>query len=1384
MKQGSRKLRKFSIARFGKNQVGKLQDVQRKRYSLLTTAVGLASLTALGASQAKAGTISIVDGDFSALNLVPQSGDAGGGAAGNVPGWTTLGGFTGIFSPTTTQWAGTPGTLGTYGGEANLLALNGGANIYQQLTGTMVAGTTYNVQISYGWRSDIPQFEANDFTFVLRTNINHQSAFVASDSPAYQAGTAAGRQGYGDPAGAMQTTAPLPTGTGVLQVDTLTYTATAADQGQPLTIQLYDHSTQLDINDVSITQSSTALPNQLFWSGAASNVWDSTAADNFTDSNGVTSQFITSTDAVAFNDASIAGTPITNTSVAIQPGGVMPKSVVVGTSTVNYTFNDTDGVNGITGPTSLVKSGTSTLILNGSNSYTGGTQISNGAIQLGVNGALGTGTVSFIGDGTLQAGANITISNPITAAVGAQVFLDAHGNTLTLTGGLTNTGATNYPAILPIGAGNVIIAGTVSLFGVNNVGDYAAILLADNVNVNTTTITATGTVTGISSGWRGSVNTLNLAPAGTLNITNATDGIDEGQQSTASAGVINQTTGTINNTGNLILGKWDSSYGSFNLSGGTLNTANIQDGGQGNGNGNTYFQQTGGTLTVSKDVVTGYGGSGTNIFSQTAGTTTVGGNFWIANGGGSNGAATVSGGTLAVAGRVDLSSGSNTAVLNLNGGTTTVGTLTGVPSATNNVVNFNGGTLVAGTPVLGFPIFVSGVNGVIGAGGATFNTANQSVVISSNLSTTTNTSGLNSSVALSAAGTGYIGSPVVTITGGGGNGASGIATINPATGVVTGVTITSPGTGYTSAPTITLTGGGGTGATVAAYTPTVNTAKDGGLTKVGAGTLQLTGSNTYTGATKITAGTLQVAGAGTSVPIVNPNFNYHSPTNGGYEYNPPEPTGGWTYGNDTGNASEGAGVITGAFGFNTTGPIPYSSEAAFIQKEGYIQQTVNFPTAGNYTISFYSEQRQGYTGEQLDVYIDNPFSGGLDLASPGVSPSTNWQLMSFTFNETNPGSHLLTIQGVDATDNSGNPLDNTAYVTDVSLNAVYTGGSATNGVPDASAVVISDNATFDVNNSIETVGSLAGTSLSKVTIGTGALSVGGDGTNTSFAGTISGIGGTLTKIGTGNQTLTGSNSYSGGTIVNGGKLTFASPTALPLFTALSVGASGTAVAANFSTGTKNTLFVSSLTLAGSTGAWTGIVDLGNNDMVVRGGSVSTVTNQVASGFAGGTWQGSGGILSSAAAANPAHIMALGVIQNSVDGTTTGSALYSTFDGQTVTDADVLVKYTYYGDANLDGRVDGSDYTRIDAAFGADKTSPGSVTGWFNGDFNYDGKIDGSDYTLIDNAFNTQGAQVSSQFATSTAQFGGFSSSSVPEPATLGILTMGAVGLLGRRRRSR
>ncbi len=63
----------------------------------------------------------------------------------------------------------------------------------------------------------------------------------------------------------------------------------------------------------------------------------------------------------------------------------------------------------------------------------------------------------------------------------------------------------------------------------------------------------------------------------------------------------------------------------------------------------------------------------------------------------------------------------------------------------------------------------------------------------------------------------------------------------------------------------------------------------------------------------------------------------------------------------------------------------------------------------------------------------------------------------------------------------------------------------------------------------------------------------------------------------------------------------------------------------------------------------------------------------------------------------------------------------TCGGQPVSPGDVVVKFTYYGDANLDGNVDAGSI--LSGSIAADNANYNSVNGWSNGDFNYDGNVD-------------------------------------------------------------
>ncbi|WP_313178975.1 phage tail tube protein [Stenotrophomonas sp.] len=76
-----------------------------------------------------------------------------------------------------------------------------------------------------------------------------------------------------------------------------------------------------------------------------------------------------------------------------------------------------------------------------------------------------------------------------------------------------------------------------------------------------------------------------------------------------------------------------------------------------------------------------------------------------------------------------------------------------------------------------------------------------------------------SNIEVTNGGTGYTSAPTVSITGGGGTGATATAIVD--SGSVIGVNITNPGTGYTSPPTVAFSGGAGTGAAATAERSTV-----------------------------------------------------------------------------------------------------------------------------------------------------------------------------------------------------------------------------------------------------------------------------------------------------------------------------------------------------------------------------------------------------------------------------------------------------------------------------------------------------------------------------------------------------------------------------------
>jgi endonuclease/exonuclease/phosphatase family metal-dependent hydrolase len=245
---------------------------------------------------------------------------------------------------------------------------------------------------------------------------------------------------------------------------------------------------------------------------------------------------------------------------------------------------------------------------------------------------------------------------------------------------------------------------------------------------------------------------------------------------------------------------------------------------------------------------------------------------------------------------------------------------------------------------------------------------------------------------------------------------------------------------------------------------------------------------------------------------------------------------------------------------------------------------------------------------------------------------------------------------------------------------------------------------------------------------------------------------------------------------SGGSVTFSSTEHLA---ALNIGSGALVTVGRNSAGGRSVVVTSAPSVSGK-------LDLSSNDLDASAASLATIISLIKTGYstgANGPWTGNG-ITSSTAAANTTHLTALGVIQNNQS----GSALFTAshpFDGVTPGTADILVRYTYVGDANLDGKIDASDYSLIDSGY------LNHATTWFGGDFNYDGVVNGSDYTLIDNAFNTQSAVLTASIAGPdadiTAEIAGTSadigepSRAVPEPATGAMTVVASLALLRRRK---
>jgi fibronectin-binding autotransporter adhesin len=172
------------------------------------------------------------------------------------------------------------------------------------------------------------------------------------------------------------------------------------------------------------------------------------------------------------------------------------------------------------------------------------------------------------------------------------------------------------------------------------------------------------------------------------------------------------------------------------------------------------------------------------------------------------------------------------------------------------------------------------------------------------------------------------------------------------------------------------------------------------------------------------------------------------------------------------------------------------------------------------------------------------------------------------------------------------------------------------------------------------------------------------------------------------------------------------------------------------------------------------VDVSNNHLIISYNAddpISTILSYLATGYAEGAWTGAG-LQSSSAAVNTHY--ALGCL----DGASGLNPLLPS--------GEIEVAYTLYGDINLDGNVNGSDFAILAGNFGHNVTG-----GWEQGDLNYNGTVNGSDFSLLAGNFGKSATgQAITVPASDWAALYAFAAANglladVPEPRMSGVMAI-------------
>lgn len=376
-----------------------------------------------------------------------------------------------------------------------------------------------------------------------------------------------------------------------------------------------------DVTDSILYAVITSAGPGIVWTGtnsvaALTNLWDINSTTNWLLNSTATryQQVVVPGDSVIFNDSG-SGTVILNTNVG-------PGNLTISNNARNYTFS---GRGTITGPTSLLKLGTATNVINlTNNSYTGNTIISNGTLQVGATGAISpNANVVIAPTGTLEANglAQITVSE----LIGSGIVDNASGNPVNLTVG-SGTGGTWNGTIQDHGGQTLSLTkngtGTWVVGGTNNLNSGASFSVRNQFNAGTTVITNNGVITmptlemyvANGAGTAASV----VVAGGTLSLSNL---IALGTNGGVGTLIVNSGTishqGGVNNAfsspNNIDVGGLGSGTGTLIVNGGQILNSQALTIAQGSGSTGNFFLNGG--LVQATVVQTGSSTTATNFFN-------------------------------------------------------------------------------------------------------------------------------------------------------------------------------------------------------------------------------------------------------------------------------------------------------------------------------------------------------------------------------------------------------------------------------------------------------------------------------------------------------------------------------------------------------------------------------------------------------------------------------------------------------------------------------------------------------------------------------------------------------------------------------------------------